>query len=133
MDLKSLIIDTKTVWVDFPDLEGFSVELTYLSRKELTAIRKRNTHTKFDRRTRTSNEVLDEDKFLKDFVEATIKNWKGLTLKHLSELVLVKTEGLDLKQKVEYTAEHAELLVRESPEFDTWLNEVVFDLDNFRS
>ena len=29
--------------------------------------------------------------------------------------------------------ENAEVLVSQSAEFDTWLNEVVFDLDNFRS
>ena len=31
------------------------------------------------------------------------------------------------------TDENAETLVSSSTEFDTWLNEVVFDLDNFRS
>ena len=32
-----------------------------------------------------------------------------------------------------YSEENAEVLVANSTEFDTWLNEVVFDLDNFRS
>ena len=31
-----------------------------------------------------------------------------------------------------YSEENAEQLVSNSTEFDTWLNEVVFDLDNFR-
>ena len=31
-----------------------------------------------------------------------------------------------------YSEENAEVLVANSTEFDTWLNEVVFDLDNFR-
>ena len=32
MDLKSLLVDSKTAWVDFPGLDGFSVELANLSR-----------------------------------------------------------------------------------------------------
>jgi hypothetical protein len=33
---------------------------------------------------------------------------------------------------MEYTSENAEVLVENSAEFDNWLNEVVFDLENFR-
>ena len=39
----------------------------------------------------------------------------------------------DLQAEVEFSEENAEILVTNSAEFDTWLNEVVFDLDNFRS
>jgi hypothetical protein len=38
-----------------------------------------------------------------------------------------------MSKEVEYSQENAEVLVSSSTEFDTWLNEVVFDLDNFRS
>ena len=34
---------------------------------------------------------------------------------------------------MDYTEENAQLLVENSSEFDNWLNEVVFDLENFRS
>ena len=34
---------------------------------------------------------------------------------------------------MEYTADNALILVENSGEFDNWLNEVVFDLENFRS
>ena len=34
---------------------------------------------------------------------------------------------------MEYSKDNAEVLVTNSSEFDTWLNEVVFDLDNFRT
>ena len=49
MDLKKLMVDTKAVWVDFPGLPGFSVEVANLSRKELNGLRKRCTGQKFDR------------------------------------------------------------------------------------
>jgi hypothetical protein len=132
MDLKKLVVDSKSTWVDFPGLEGFSVEVANLSRKELTSLRKRCTSQKFDRKTRQLTENLDEDKFVAQFAEASVKNWKGLTLEHLETLVLIDADAEDLSQDVPFTVENAEVLVTGSTEFDTWLNEVVFDLDNFR-
>lgn len=132
MQLKKLMVDSKSVWIDFPGLSGFSIEVANLSRKELTNLRKRCTSQKFDRKTRQLTEHLDEEKFVSEFAEASIKNWKGLTLEHLETLILIDAGGNDPDSEVEYSAENAEVLVTNSSEFDTWLNEVVFDLDNFR-
>ena len=133
MDLKKLMVDTKAVWVDFQGLKGFSVEVANLSRKELNGLRKKCTTTKFDRKTRAAVETLDEEKFVSEFSRSVIKNWKGLTLEHLETLLLVDIEGQDPKKELEFSEENAETLVSSSTEFDTWLNEVVFDLDNFRT
>ncbi len=133
MELKSLLVDSKTAWVDFPGMEGFEVELANLSRKELVSLRKRCTTNKFDRKTRMFNEELDEAKFVTEFSGATVKGWKGLKLKYLEDLILVDLKGQDPEQEMEYTPENAEVLVENSTEFDNWLNEVVFDLENFRS
>ena len=127
------MVDSKSVWIDFPGLSGFSVEVANLSRKELTNLRKRCTSQKFDRKTRTLVEELNEEKFVTEFSEASIKNWKGLTLEHLETLILIDAGDEDPEKEVEYTKENAEVLVANATEFDTWLNEVVFDLDNFRS
>ena len=132
MDLKKLMVDTKSAWIDFPGLTGFSVEVVNLSRKELTALRKRCTGQKFDRKTRGVVESLDEDKFVTEFSKATLKNWKGLTYKNLEALLLVDVADQDPETELPYTEENAETLVSSSTEFDTWRNEVVFDLDNFR-
>ena len=133
MDLKTLMVDTKAVWVDFPGLPGFEVEIANLSRKELTGLRKKCTTTKFDRKTRQAVETLDEDKFIVEFTKGVVKNWKGLTLAHLETLILVDIDGQDATKELEYSLDNAEVLVSSSSEFDGWLNEVVFDLDNFRS
>ena len=126
------MVDTKSAWIEYPGLDGFSVEVVNLSRKELTALRKRCTTTKFDRKTRQPVENLDEEKFVVEFAQASIKNWKGLILEHLETLLLINSDGEDPKAEVNYSVENAEILVTNSSEFDTWLNEVVFDLDNFR-
>ena len=133
MDLKKLMVDTKAVWVDFSGLKGFQVEVANLARKELTGLRKKCTTTKFDRKTRQAVETLDEDKFITEFTNAVVKNWKGLTLAHLETLLLVDIDGQDATKELEYSEDNAETLVSSSTEFDTWLNEVVFDLDNFRT
>ena len=133
MELKSLLVDSKTTWVEFPGLDDFEVELANLSRKELIALRKRCTQNKFNRKTRAFEEQLDDDKFLENFTDATVKNWKGLKLKYLEDLVLVEIGSNDPSTVMEYTAENAIVLVENSNEFDNWLNEVVFDLENFRS
>jgi len=133
MDLKSLLVDSKTAWVEFPGLEGFEVELANLSRKELINLRKKCTTNKFDRKTRMFNEELDETKFVKQFTEATVKGWKGLKLKYLEDLILVDLKGQNPDTVMDYSAENAQVLVENSSEFDNWLNEVVFDLENFRS
>lgn len=133
MDLKKLMVDTKAVWMSFPGLSGFEVQIANLSRKELTSLRKRCTVQKFDRKTRQVVETLDDEKFVKEFAIATVKNWKGLTIEHLETLLLIDAAGKKPDTQVEYSEENAEILVSSSTEFDSWLNEVVFDLDNFRA
>ena len=95
MDLKKLMVDTKAVWVDFPGLPGFSVEVANLSRKELNGLRKRCTGQKFDRKTRAVTESLDEDKFVIEFTLATVKNWKGLLSKTYQLYYLLRQKGQD--------------------------------------
>ena len=133
MELKSLLVDSKTAWVDFPGMDGFEVELANLSRKELVNLRKRCTTNKFDRKTRMFNEELDEAKFVTEFSNATVKGWKGLKLKYLEDLILVDLKGQDPESFMDYSEDNAKVLVENSQEFDNWLNEVVFDLENFRS
>ncbi len=133
MELKNLLVDSKTTWVEFPGLDGFEVELANLSRKELVNLRKRCVQNKFNRKTRAFEESLDENKFVKEFTNSTVKGWKGLKLEYLEDLLLVDLAGKDPAQELDYSIDNAESLVENSSEFDNWLNEVVFDLENFRT
>lgn len=134
MKLSELMVDTKSAWVEYPGCEGFEVEVANLSRPELTALRKRCVVTKFDKQTRKPVEELNEEKFIEEFTKATIKNWKGLKFKYLEDFMLVDLSKIrDLNTELDYSEEDAKLLVSNSSEFDTWVNETVFDLDNFRS
>lgn len=127
------MVDTKSAWKEYPGLEGFEVEIANLARTELIKLRKDCMYQKIDRKTRQTVEELDEKKFVKKFTDATVKGWKGLKLKYLEELLLVDLSGHDREEELPYSPEEAEALVSNSSDFDTWLNEAVFDLDNFRS
>ena len=133
MNLSELMVDTKSAWVEHPAYEGLEIELVNLSRPELTALRKRCVTTKFDKNTRKPLEELNEEKFIAEFTKATIKNWKGFKYKYLEELMLVDLSSVDPEKNLEYSQENAKTLITNSGEFDTWVNDTVFDLDNFRT
>lgn len=132
MKLTDLMVDTKAAWLDFPGCAGFEVQVANLSRKELVALRKKCITQKFDRKTRMMNEELDEEKFVKEFTKATVLGWKGFKLEYLEDLMLVDIGDNDPELTVDYSIDQAEVLVQNSTEFDNWINEVVFDLGNFR-
>jgi hypothetical protein len=132
MELSKLMIDTRDAWVEYPGFDGFEVRVVNLARQELIALRKRCVSNKVDRKTKQVVEVLDEEKFIKEFTKATIKGWKGLKYKYLESFLLVDVSALNPEHELAYSEDNAELLVKNSSDFDTWVNEVVFDLENFR-
>ena len=127
------MVDTKSAWVAHPAYDGFEVEVVNLSRPELASLRKRCLITRFDKATRKAVEELNEDKFVAEFTKATIKNWKGFKYKFLEDFVLVDLSKVDPEAELEYSQENAKVLITNSSDFDTWINDTVFDLDNFRS
>ena len=52
---------------------------------------------------------------------------------NLEELLLVNIDDQDPDADVPFSLDDAEALVSNSGDFDQWLNENVFDLQNFRS
>jgi hypothetical protein len=131
VSLKSLLTPSKTVEVDFPGLEGFTVKLTYLAREELLKLRNKSVSQKFNKKTRAYEEQLDNDKFLTEYCKAIIKGWSGLKYKYLEELLLVDISEVDPEDFLVWNNENAELLMKNSSDFDEWVSETVGDLENF--
>ena len=131
VSLASLLTPSKTVSLDFPDMEGLVVELTYLAREELLKLRSRCVKQKFNKKTRAFEETLDEDIFLVEYVKAVIKGWKGFKYDYLRQLVLIDLKDLDLEEELSFTVENAEILMKNSPDFDTWVTEATGELENF--
>jgi|TARA_Y100000385_G_C13037556_1_gene613712 hypothetical protein len=131
VSLKSLLTPSKTVSIDYPGYDGFSIDLTYLSREELVKLRNKCLKQKFNKKTRAFEDTLDEELFLIEYVSSIIKGWTGLKYKYLEEFLLVDVSGQDLESELGYTAENAELLMKNSGDFDQWVTDTVGDLENF--
>ena len=131
VSLTSLLTPSKTVTVDYPGMNGFTVDLCYLAREELIKLRNRCLSQKFNRKTRAFDDQLGEDKFLVEYVKAVIKGWKGLKYSYLEELLLVDISSLDPEDELEFSQDNAETLMKNAGDFDTWVTEVTGDLENF--
>ena len=130
LSLKNLMTPMKTVEFDYPGCEGFKVSLCYLAREELVKLRTRCVSQVFNRKTRGYEEQMDDDKFLMEYTKAVIKNWSGLKLKYLKHLLLVG-DIEDEDTVLPFTQENTETLMKNSGDFDTWVTEMVGDLENF--
>ena len=131
ISLATLMTPSKTVTLDYPGFANFSVDVTYLAREELLKLRKRCVTTKFNRKTRQPEEELNEDMFLVEYVKAVIQGWSGLKFRYLEELLLVDVSAYEPDDELPFTHDNAELLMKNSGDFDTWITEVVGDLENF--
>jgi hypothetical protein len=129
LSLKSLLVPSKAVEVEFPGMPGFMIDLAFLSRETLLSIRKKSTKTSF--KNRQPQEEFNEELFLQLYVENAVKGWSGFKLKYLEQLAPVDLSGQDLDNELEYTAENALFLMKNSTNFDGFVSEQVSDLGNF--
>ena len=130
MKLSDLVVDVKTVWLKYEGVPGFEVEVNYIPRTEMTKMVKDCQISKMNRKTRQVEMELDDEKFLKKFVKRAIKDWKGLTTENIGNFLPIKET--EEKGEIEFSEDAAIYLVKESGEFDEWLNEKITDIDSFR-
>ena len=133
VSLASLMTPNKTVTIEYPGYVGMTVDICYQSREELVKMRKKCTTTKWDKKKNAMAESTNEDKFLTNYCTAVIRDWSGLKYRYLEELLLVDTSAQDLDDCIAFSPENAEVLMKNSTEFDTWVTETVGDLENFTS
>lgn len=132
--LHSLMKDRLEAWIQVDGFPGFEVKLSYLSRPELERIRKAVTRQVLNKKTRAMEDEVDSEAFTKVLVKSAILDWKGFTVAHALKMLPIEVpEGTPDDELFEFTPEDALQLVQNSPIFDTWLNEAIFDLDSFRT
>ena len=129
--IKNLVAKETTSCVEFPDIEGFEVELVYLNREDLMKIRNRSLTFKFNKRTRQREEEIDNDKFLEAYSEKAIKGWKGLKAKHLPDLLPVDISNMDSEELIEYNEDEALELLKNSTVFDQFVTDCMNDYEQF--
>lgn len=131
LSLKSLLVSSKTVQMEYPGLPGFKVDLSFLSRDTLVNIRKKATKVTF--KNRQTVEELNDDLFLQLYVDASVKGWSGLKLSYLEQLCPVDLSGQDPEDFLEFSSENALFLMKNSVNFDSWVSEQVVELGNFQN
>lgn len=131
ISLKTLLVPSKTVEIEYPGLLGFKVSVTFLSRETLVAIRKKATKTSF--KNRQPVEELNDELFLQLYVKESVKGWSGLKLAYLEQLAPVDLTGQDPEAELEYSEENALFLMKNSANFDAFISETVTDLGNFQT
>ena len=131
VSLKSLLTPSKTVEFEYPGIEGFLINVCYLSREALLKLRAKCVSQKFNKKTRGFEEQLDDDKFLSEYTKAVIKGWKGLSYKYLDSLLLVSEDVKKREGELPYSEDNAIVLMQNSTDFDQWIAEITGDLENF--
>ena len=129
--IKNLIAKETTSWVEFPDIDGFEIQLAYLNRDDLMKIRNRSLTFKFNKRTRQREEEVDNDKFLEAYAEKAIKDWRGLKAKHLPILFPADISSMDPEENIEYDEEDALELLKNSTIFDQFITDCMNDFEQF--
>jgi hypothetical protein len=129
LSLKTLLVPSKALEVEYPGMPDFKIDLAFLSRETLQTIRKKATKTTF--KNRQPVEELNYDLFLELYVKSSIKGWSGLKLKYLEQLAPVDLTGQDPDAELEYNEENALYLMKNSTNFDSFISEQVTDLGNF--
>lgn len=129
LSLKSMLVPSKEITVEYPGMPGFEVQVSFLSRETLQNIRKKATKTTF--KNRQPVEELNDDLFLELYVKGCIRGWSGLKLRYLEQLAPIDVSDADHDQELEYTEENALYLMKSSTNFDSFISEKVTDLGNF--
>jgi hypothetical protein len=129
LSLKTLLVPSKEIEVEYPGMPGFVVSVSFLSRETLQNIRKKATKTTF--KNRQPVEELNDDLFLELYVRASVKGWKGLSIKYLEQLAPVDVSGMKETDELDYSDENALYLMKASSNFDAFISEQVTDLGNF--
>lgn len=130
LSLKSILVSTKAVEVEYPGMEGFILNLSFLSREELGKIRKKATKTEF--KNRQPVETLNDELFLQLYVDSCIKGWNGLKFSYLEQLAPVDVSEQNPEDFLGYSRENALYLMKASANFDTFVSETVTELSNFQ-
>jgi hypothetical protein len=129
--IKKVMITEKVTEVEFPDVDGFFVDICYISRERMLKLRQQALEAKFNRHTRQREETVNMEKFNELYVEAVIKGWRGLTYKVLAVLLPVAYDEADANKEIPYSKEDAVELLKNSSIFDQFISDAVNNFENF--
>lgn len=131
--LNNLKINKNKVSVPYPGFKSFVVDLAFIPREEITALREKHLETTFNRNTRQKEDTVNLDKFMTDYIGRAIVGWSGLTYEILLKLVPVEIDESMLKNEIPFTSEDALWLTKNSSEFDAFISDSMGQAELFSS
>jgi hypothetical protein len=129
VSLKSLLVPSKTVEVEYPGMPGFKISLGFMSRENLINLRKKSTKTTF--KNRQTSDDFNEELFLELYAETAVKSWSGLKFKYVEQLVPADVSEYDPEDFLAFSKENALMLMKNSSDFDNFISDYVSDLGKF--
>jgi hypothetical protein len=129
VSLKSLLVPSKTVEVEYPGMPGFKISLGFMSRENLINLRKKSTKTTF--KNRQTSDDFNEELFLELYAETAVKDWSGLKFKYVEQLVPADVSQYGPEDFLAFSKENALMLMKNSSDFDNFISDYVSDLGKF--
>lgn len=117
-----------------PYIPEFFVSIAYASKFAMNQIREASKEVFTDfRRGREPIEQLNDEKLRSAYAEWIIKDWRGLTVEKLRQLIpgvetAEKTEG---EKEIPYNHEIAVALLESSIEFENWVIGIATEIRNY--
>ena len=123
-----------SVWIDYTEgyVEGFSIEVSYVGREELSKLYEKYTKKKYSRKTKRMEEILDRDSLIESWADRAIKNWKGLTMEKVAKILPIELSKEDNPNAV-VPCEHDNrvALIRHNSDFETFIVDACTDTSMF--
>lgn len=129
--ISQYILPEKAIMVDFPDIDGFKIEITYLGREELVKLNERCSKKSLNRTTRQMETVTDNEKFLQEYCKRAITGWNGLKMKHLPKLLAADIRNVNPEEEIPFDQDDALELLKNSSIFDQFLSATMNDVEQF--
>jgi hypothetical protein len=132
MSLAKMVRPTIKHKFEYPAMPGFEVEITYLSRDELMKIRSKCVTMKIDRKSREPKEEVNNELFEDIYYKSILTGWTGLKYKYLPKLGPFELEAdVDPETEEMFDADSGVVLMQNSPEFNSWVTDLLEDVENF--
>jgi hypothetical protein len=121
-----------TVWMEYPSISGFQVEIAFVGKQEMLRIYDESTIRKWNAETRKQEQEVDRRRVAKVWAESVVKGWKGLTVAKFKRLWPVKLDsGVSDDMEIESNLENRISLLWNSSDFENWVLSIATTPEQF--
>ena len=141
MNLKDIVtVKTGTkegVKVSWEDDQSVGFLVAYCGRDILNKARKNSTEKRLNNKTHQIEEIIADDKFDREIMDAVLVGWWGLKVKHLKQIldlsIEIKVDEKDLEKDVEFTSDNKQIILNTSNlTFGRFITGVALDIETYR-